>query len=96
MVYKKRYIRDSYIGVDALDNCVEGVLDRKDEFVDEDGNVDDDALDRAVQEELDRAFIYTDDVWKIMAHYQNPQEADYDSAYEDAYSDVDSAVRDEL
>lgn len=96
MVYKKRRVKDSYIGVDILDKVVEYVEERKDEFTDEDGNIDDDALDRVIQEEFDNALIYDDDVWEIMAHYQRPQEADYNSAIEDAYNDVYSAVRDEL
>lgn len=49
-----------------------------------------------ILEEFDSDIIYTDDIWEIMAHYQRPQEADYESAIEDAYYDVDSAVRDEL
>lgn len=96
MVYKKRHVKDSYIGIDILDNVVEYVKERKDEFTDEDGNIDDDALDRVIQEEFDNALIYDADVWEIMAHYQRPQEADYDSAIEDAYNDVYNAVRDEL
>lgn len=96
MVYNKRRVKDSYIGVDILDKVVEYVEERKDEFTDEDGNIDDDALDRVIQEEFDNALIYDDDVWEIMAHYQRPQEADYNSAIEDAYNDVYSAVRDEL
>lgn len=96
MVYNKRRVKDSYIGVDILDKVVEYVEERKDEFTDEDGNIDDDALDRVIQEEFDNDLIYDDDVWEIMAHYQRPQEADYKSAIEDAYNDVYSAVRDEL
>ena len=96
MVYNKRRVKDSYIGVDILDKVVEYVEERKDEFTDEDGNIDDDALDRVIQEEFDNALIYDDDVWEIMAHYQRPQEADYNSAIDDAYNDVYSAVRDEL
>lgn len=96
MVYKKRRVKDSHIGVDILDKVVEYVEERKDEFTDEDGNIDDDALDRVIQEEFDSALIYDADVWEIMAHYQRPQEADYDSAIEDAFYDVDSAVRDKF
>lgn len=96
MVYKKRHVKDSYIGVDILDKIVGYIEDRKDEFVDEDGDVDENTLDDIINEEMDNTFIYDDDMWEVMAHYQRPNEADWNDAYMQALDDVSSAVRDDL
>lgn len=42
----------------------------------------------AINEELDRTLIYYSDVWKLLMHYQNPTEANYNEMVEEFSDDV--------
>ena len=49
-------------------------------------------MEEPTEEELRRArddeLIYTEDLWKIMAYYQTPQEANFSEAMELFYGDL--------
>lgn len=95
MRYKNRKFFKDSIGVDILDNIVEAVLDRKEEYVDENGEIDENAVDDIIAEEMDN-IIYDADMWEIMENYQRPDEADWEEAYMYALDDVTSEIHDEL
>ena len=49
---------------------------------------DDDDLDNAVFEAIDEGLIYYSDQWKVLEHYMNPQEANWDEAVEMLNGDI--------
>ena len=65
----------------------ENVLLRIDEV--NEGTIDDD-LWQAMNDEL----IYTEDQWSMIAYYCTPQNADFNSAWDDFYADLRNAISD--
>lgn len=58
--------------------CVSEVIDRIDDF----GNDDD------ISESIDSSLVYYSDQWKILQHYCNPQDANWDTALEYFIDDI--------
>lgn len=69
-------------------NLVNDVLDR----LDLGGEVEQDEL----YEAIDSSLIYYNQQWAMMKYYQNPQEANYEEAFEFFVNDMFSVVDDIL
>jgi hypothetical protein len=49
-------------------------------------------LDEKIDDAIDNALIYYCDQWKIIQHYQRPEEANFQEAVEEFSSDIYSLV----
>lgn len=75
-------------GIGKIADVVADLVDRidTDDMQDiKDGRVD---VADVVMDAIDTGLIYNDDIWTIMAYYQNPQDANMDLAIEDLTSDL--------
>lgn len=73
-------------GIGKIADIVSDLVDRidEDEWQDiKDGNEFDIICDI-----IDNGLIYNDDIWEIMKHYQNPQNADYMGAISELQEDL--------
>lgn len=59
----------------------ESIIERMEE-------VSKDEIEDELQYAMDLELIYTEDLWKIMAYYQTPQEANLSEAMELFYNDL--------
>ena len=57
-----------------------------------DFDAQDSTLDEEIDDALDNALIYYCDQWKIIQHYQTPEEANFLNAMEEFSSDIYSLV----
>ena len=74
---------DNYASFEFVDIVVD-ILDRIDDIE----NCDDEDVYQA----MDDSLLYTEDQWTMMAHYQSPQDANFEDAWESLYSDLLSIV----
>ena len=81
--FRERRIEDKFFDV------VKDVIDRID-FED----VNEDNIDDYVWQEIDNSLIYTEDQWTVMAHYQSPEDADFNEAMDEFTEDIRSIVED--
>lgn len=59
-------------------DVVANILDRVDDFMDEE----------EIYDAVDSALIYTEDQWTVLKHYCSPDNADFNEALDELYSDL--------
>ena len=74
---------------DKFFDVVKDVIDRIN-FED----VNEDNIDDYVWQEIDNSLIYTADQWTVMAHYQSPEDANFNEAMDEFTEDIRSIVED--
>lgn len=74
---------------DKFFDVVKDVIDRID-FE----NINEDNIDDYVWNEIDNSLIYTEDQWTVMAHYQSPEDANFNEAMDEFTEDIRSIVED--